>query len=293
MRKIELEQGSPEWLEWRKSHFMASETAQMMDKSPFGNSLELAHIKFGNLKVYENQAMRDGRKAEAWIRDDTNYIHGANFQPLVVEWSENPKFGASLDGFDDGVVLDGFNDGVVLEIKYSNLEYEQVFKHKKPSEHYMLQVQHQLLVTEARECLFVAVNKDNGLRAVCVVKPDKSLQKAIIKAWEKWEAKYKDKELEPLENEIGPNDEKAEIWQEKALNLIEIQSKIKELQTAEKELKDSLISLSDGQKTRGYGVLVYPTERTSYSYAKFIKDNDIKISDEYKSVTTSWSVKAG
>lgn len=285
MRKVDLKQGTDEWLKWRKSHFMASESAEMMDKSPFGNPLKLAHKKYGDLEVYEHKAMAEGKDSEAWIRDGVNYLHSADFVPLVVEWDENPKFGASLDGY--------YND-VVLEIKYLTPDkFEEVRSSKAPSEHYYIQIQHQLMVTGAKECLFIAVNADNLSMTECVVKPDIKLQTTIAKEWLKWAKKYENSELEPLEYEITKGDERAEIWQDKALKLAQIQTQIKELQMMEKELKESFINLSDGKKTRGYGVLVYPTERTSYQYSKFIKDNGLKIGDEYKSTTQSWAVKVG
>lgn len=67
MKAIDLEQGSLEWLEYRKSKFNASETPALFGCG-FISKQKLAKIKFENKEQYQTDKMREGQEAEDTIR---------------------------------------------------------------------------------------------------------------------------------------------------------------------------------------------------------------------------------
>ena len=112
MRKIELEQGTPEWLEWRSSRWMASEAAIVMAAVPSWFQTQtwddLRAAKAGLApkpsEFVQNQ-MNIGHYLEpiarAWAIEET----GHQFEPACIE-SDTGKFAASLDGIAEGAWLE-------------------------------------------------------------------------------------------------------------------------------------------------------------------------------------------
>ena len=68
MKFIDLAQGSPEWLEYRKDKFNASEAGDVMGCG-FNKPYKLAEIKYGGKEVFQSEAMRLGKEYEPKIRE--------------------------------------------------------------------------------------------------------------------------------------------------------------------------------------------------------------------------------
>jgi len=273
----EQEQGSAGWLSARKATFNASECGALFECSPFTpkNQLELAHLKYGELTIYENQAMRDGTDAEPVIRERVEKLYNIVLEPLVACMDSDIRFRASFDG----ITLD---EDIICEIKNSKHTYDKCKEGNIPK-HYYLQMQHQFLISGAKECIFAVRNPEDDDVFTTIVKPDNKVMEEIHLKWLEFENTYKDKELPPLEREDID-------WELPALKLREINSRIKELETEAKEYKETLVSLADGKPTKGFGVSVYPTKRKSTDYKKLIADNNID-TDAYIKESVSWSVR--
>lgn len=118
---IDLEQGSHEWLNFRKGKIGASMVASCVGiKGAFHNKEEARDIILGLKEVYQNNAMKKGQEYEPLIRARVEFLHSVSITPVVLQSLENEMFIASLDG------LDG--NGVVYEFKYSQDEYDFVKK---------------------------------------------------------------------------------------------------------------------------------------------------------------------
>ena len=273
----EQEQGSEEWLSARKSTFNASECGALFECSPFTpkNQLELAHLKYGDLTIYTNKAMRDGNEAEPIIRERVEKLYNIVLEPLVACMDKDIRFRASFDG----ITID---EDIICEIKNSKDTYGKCKDGEVPK-HYFLQIQHQFLVSGAKECIFAVRNPEDDELFTTIVKPDEKVMKEIHQKWLEFEDTYKGKELPPLEREDID-------WELPALRLREINSRIKELEKEAKEYKEALISLADGKPTKGFGVSVYPTKRKSTDYKKLLADNNIDTTPYIKE-SVSWSVR--
>lgn len=278
MKKINLEQGSQEWLEYRKSKFNASETSALFGCG-FVSKFELAKIKFENKEQYQSEKMKAGQQVEKLVRSIAQDINGCKFTPCVCVWEEDERFSASLDGIND-------KGDVVLECKYSQYEKEYVGENSKPTEKYYLQVQHQLMVSGADMCLFIAMG-DNGEYEYCYVYPDKKTQEEIVKAWSKFIKDYENGEFsQPLPPSLEP----------KCNELREIMAKKKELELKEKELKSEIqdeayLLYGDGlQKAVGYGVTISKVVTNRQDYKGFLKSKNLEVSDEFISENVSYRI---
>ncbi len=137
--EIELVQGSQEWLDFRRTKRMASETPAIMGLSPWQKPKDILKAKRGE-DAKANYAMRRGQELEPVARDVYQGIVGL-LRPAVFVSGD---YGASLDG------IDLFNELIVeikcpMKGKASDL-WKQAENGEIPS-HYAMQMQHQMMVT--------------------------------------------------------------------------------------------------------------------------------------------------
>ncbi|WP_283785730.1 lambda-exonuclease family protein, partial [Campylobacter jejuni] len=172
-RIINLEQGSHEWLNFRKGKIGASMVASCVGiKGAFNSKEEAKDIILGLKEVYQNEAMKKGNNYEALIRARVEFLHSVSITPVVLQSLENEMFIASLDGIDE--------NGVVYEFKYSQDEYDFIKRNKKPSDKYYAQVQFQLYISGKEKCIFVAMNKEEEI-VECEVSKDEAYQEWLVK----------------------------------------------------------------------------------------------------------------
>lgn len=167
-REIALEQGSPEWLNFRKQHITATEIAHLWAGTETFESLKgQKEGKINPPDLSKNPAVREGKLFEPVIRRAAGMVMARRHPDVfgryltdpiptpVVERLDEPFFMASLDGL--------FSDGSVLEIKntYSQKKagYGDVNDHGINSATgkrlgYFAQVQWEMYCTGATRCVF-------------------------------------------------------------------------------------------------------------------------------------------
>ncbi|CAM4036776.1 lambda exonuclease family protein [Campylobacter armoricus] len=276
---IELEQGSNEWLEFRKGKITASIVASCIgEKGAFLSKEKAKELIQGLSKPHTSQAMQKGKDYEELIRAKMEFIVGKDITPIVIQSLENENFAASLDGIDD--------EKTIYEFKYStnNEEYEQVLKFKKPSPKYYAQVQFQLFVGGFEKCVFAVLNEDDDL-VYCVVKNDKEYQDFMLKKIDEFVNDYlvnQKSDYKELEDTHAKN---------LALEIIRLENTIKPIKEKLEALKKEFIALADGQKVKCLDISVYPQNRTTIDYKGFLDFAKLEIPQEYIKQSTSMCLK--
>ena len=143
IRKIALEQGTPEWLAYRMNGVGGSDIASIIGaEGAFKSKKEVLMEKLGQVKElteHQKTIFKDGHEWEAIVRDRLNQ-QGFNFHPAVVESTVDPRFFASLDGMD-------LEREIILEVKsVTNMDRFKAYCERVPA-HYVTQVQWQMLCT--------------------------------------------------------------------------------------------------------------------------------------------------
>ena len=183
VKLLKIEQGSPEWLNLRRLHRTASETPIVMQKSRYKAPLALAREKRGlDAPEKENKAMKFGLTHEAGVRLAISQKLGIGFEPHVIV--DGPYL-ASLDGFN-------FDCDTILEIKcpfrVDSRDLLEAREEKVPESHWW-QIQHQLMVSEAKLCHYVVRDAADGNLITLEVKPSKTAFSRIREEWDLfWEA---------------------------------------------------------------------------------------------------------
>lgn len=148
---VELAQQTDEWKVWRTKGIGASDTPAIMGVSPWSTPRKLWREKLGIQRSGEvfvaNIAIDRGNRWEAAVRAKYEIETGLELPPVILEWAQWPVLRASLDGYNKEA-------GVVLEIKVAGREVFAEASSGRVHPKYYPQVQHQLLVTGAKECHF-------------------------------------------------------------------------------------------------------------------------------------------
>ncbi|EAC1580541.1 lambda-exonuclease family protein [Campylobacter coli] len=274
---IDLEQGSGEWLNFRKGKIGASMIASCVGiKGAFSSKEEARDIILGLKEVYQNEAMRRGNEYEPLIRARVEFLHSVSITPVVLQSLENEMFIASLDGIDE--------NGVIYEFKYSQDEYDFIKRNKKPSDKYYAQVQFQLYISGKEKCIFVVMNKEEEI-VECEVLRDEAYQEWLVKSVKQFILDYIINQKSDYKD-LDDNHAK-----ELTIEIIRLENTIKPIKEKLESLKKELIALANGEKARCLDITIYPQIRTTIDYKGFLEFAKLEVPREYMKQTTSMCLK--
>lgn len=180
MRKVDFEQGSSEWLNWRKGLLTATDAPMLMGASPYATPYKGWLRKTGQSpEQQENEAMRRGKIDEPIAREWFNKEYGIEMEPCCIESQLYNFIGSSLDGLSSC-------GRYILEIKSNGDQYHFGLNHGLPDFH-MMQMQHQLLSSDNTAEMGFYLSWNKGNKTVKEVYPDKEwLAGYLPKAREFW-----------------------------------------------------------------------------------------------------------
>ena len=243
----QLVQGSAEWHEHRKLYRNASETAAVMGVSPWQTPYELWLVKTGRKFTVETEAMRHGTATEPAARAAFEQESGLIMQPLVMV---DGYYSASLDG----ITLAG---DTIVEIKCpykgQTSELWQTVHTGSVPQHYMLQVQHQLLVTKAKHAYLWVYDGNEGIGFI--IEPDADTFEQIKAAWDAFQP-YLDNDTPPPLTDQDTLNRTDDMWEQAASEYLLLKAESDTAQFKADEAKAKLISLTAHSRESGFGVSV-------------------------------------
>lgn len=96
-KELDLVQGSDEWKIWRRTHITATDTAKIMNVSPYATPLDCYHEKIDGKETPITPPMQRGIDLEPIARDFLAKKYGFELEPKCFESLGIPFMGASLD----------------------------------------------------------------------------------------------------------------------------------------------------------------------------------------------------
>jgi putative phage-type endonuclease len=286
MKIINVEQGSPEWLAWRKTVITATEACILLGNNPWKDTpYKCWQRKLGLLEEKKsNDAMERGKRLEPFIRERFIKKQGINMTPTVVESSEYSFLGASLDGLSDC-------GKYIQEIKTGKESLYQAALEGIIPMYYMNQVQQQLLVTGAEKCFYTVGSEDVEKDVTIEVYPDPDFEKAFIpeaRAFWKCVAFSEPPALQDADYKDMSGESN---WNFHSSEYRKVDEMIKELEKVKETHRKELIKICGDQSSLGNGVKVMKTNvrgRVDYEAIPELKVIDI---DKYrKASTTTWKI---
>lgn len=249
-------QGSSEWLEMRRNHIGASDTPIILGLSKWKSPYQLWMQKLGLVEDdIKTPQMQRGIDLEPEARELFNDLMGLDLFPYVAFSDEYNFMMASLDGTDSAKK----ERKHILEIKCPGREDHLKAINGVIPDHYMPQLQKQMIVTNLSSCFYMSYVTKNDYKIISVNKDRDYCKKIIDKECEFW---YYIQNFvpPPLTNKdfIIKNDDKwnqsAEAW--KNLNLMKEyhKSRLKLIEDEEELIKENLINMSNGINCVGGGL---------------------------------------
>jgi len=275
--KIELEQGSENWLTWRKSLVTASDVAVLLGKGKYGKTpLSLWEEKMSMRTQFVTDAMRRGTMYEPKIRQMLIDLIDIWIEPCCFASDEFPFLGASLDGYNDP-------ESLVVEIKTGKEDLFKMIKSGEAREDHYIQLQTQMLVTGASKGILAVLNpSDDNNIAYCNFVPDTSLHKEIVAISEKFFYDYILTKLPPKSLESA----KPELTDTESKKTAERLDYLKGLIDGHKKeydaLRQKMIEKSKGKECRFFGWDLSTRLVGGTDYEKIIEDYSVDISKYQK-----------
>ena len=169
-RKLRLLQGSPEWLEARRSHVTATDIPALLGVSPFRCEADVAAEKRGEIETEPTLVMRVGSALEGLIADAYAAQTGHNVRRVRGLWESRlvPWAAASPDAT---------AAGRLVELKWSGSRSR--FSDGLP-EDVEAQVQWQLFVAETAEADVAALTVGANELRIWTVRADPGLQRHLV-----------------------------------------------------------------------------------------------------------------
>ena len=177
MKIISVEQGSDDWLSWRRERITASDAAVILRLNRYINPTTLWEEK---MEIIPNQPtnehMERGKLLEPVARKLFIEQTGIHVEPLVVEHDNFFWMGASLDGIDK-------ERKVIVEIKCPALSGHEAALNNEIKPMYKAQMQHQLYATDAEMCFYVTYNENHEQKlSILEVSRDEKFMQNMIEA---------------------------------------------------------------------------------------------------------------
>ena len=147
-----LIQGTPEWLEFRRTMIMASDSPIIMGVSPWKTPLQLYHEKVDGVVSLKSSSMQRGHDLEDEAREFFEKLTGHFIAPKVIIDTDG-WLGASLDGIND--------EGILVEIKCVNKKDHEMALDGKIPEKYYPQLQHQMYVCRLPQMFYFSYSPNH------------------------------------------------------------------------------------------------------------------------------------
>lgn len=277
MKIINLEQGSDDWLAWRRGKRMASEAAAACGKSDYTTPLKLARQKRGLESVYVNAAMSRGTTYEPEARSWFESMMGVMGSPAVIELGE---YGASLDFLGD----------VMAEFKVPQSDASSLWCEAArgciPLQ-YQYQMTQQMAVAEKDECFFCVYLPEAQAGHIQKFNYSPALWDEIQSGWTEFWNTYMTGDLPESEWEERTDD----AWQA-AVEEYQTRKAIAELAaSATEDARKALIKLATSSKSRGCGLTVTKSLRQgNVNYKSIPELNGVDL-DKYRSKSSEvWTI---
>ncbi len=280
----DLEQGTPEWLEFRKSRIGASDAPIIMGASPWSTPYKLWRRKVGiDPEVEQTPRMTRGIFMENEARIHFCLISGIEVYPKVAISKDKPWMIASLDGI-------SYDGKTAVEIKCPGQADHDLARQGIVPTKYVPQLQHQMAVAELDYIFYFSFDGKEGSE-IKVYRNDTYIYDMISK-----EQEFYNNMIDMVSPALSERDYVTRWepeWVEVANEWASVKKKIQDLQEREKSLKDDLINMCEGHNSVGAGVkLCHVSRKGNVDIEKIIEDLAID-KEKYRKKNIEYWVLSG
>ena len=276
-----LEQNTPEWEEMRKDKIGASDAPIIMGVSPWRTPYQLWQEKLSLIAPRQNYAMARGHQLEPKALELLEQKTGLLFHPVVKIHAELHWMIASLDAVD-------VEDKCIAEIKCPGEKDHSVAVNGSIPEKYFPQLQHQMEVAQVEFAYYFSFDGTDGV-LLKVYRDDDYIKNLINTEKEFYECIQELSAPSLTERDYQTVD--SPEWLNIASKWKHVTSQLSALEAEEKKLRESLISLSGNQNSKGGGIAVMKGMRKgSVDYKKIPELRSLNLDAYRKESISYWKI---
>jgi len=246
--RLEVPQGSQEWIELRSSKITATDSSVIMEVSPWKTPYQLWMIKKGFLEDSpQTEAMKRGLSLEPEARSKFEESFGERFSPTVIVSDEITWMMASLDG-----ISESGKEIVEIKCPLNRDDQRMASEGLIPSKYYP-QLQHQIAVCGVEKAHYYSYDGHEG--AHVIVKRDEPYIKKMMELEKEF--------YESLDNFVVPKMKEKDFiyrqdddWEECVSLWRECSRLRKKYEDQENFFKSRLLEMCSGKNTKGCGISV-------------------------------------
>lgn len=207
-------QGTADWHALRANHFTASEAPAMAGVSKYQSRAALLKQKvtgeIPEVSAAQQRLFDRGHAAEAAARPFAEELIGEELYPITATSDEHPHLLASLDGC---TLL----EVTIFEHKLWNEELAAAVHANELPEHYLVQMDQQLLVSGAERCLFMCSDGTRDKVVWCWYEADEARFQRLLTGWAQFRQDLD--AYQPTEQTVAPQGEAPEALPALRINL--------------------------------------------------------------------------
>lgn len=285
MKKLQLNQGTPEWLEIRRSKIGASDTPTIMGDGYKGIAA-LWKEKKGYKESFSTQAMREGVDNEPKALLLANQNYGMDYEPLCALHDEKEWLMASFDGWDE-------KRSRHAEIKVPN-SYEKFCKMAdgEIEMKFKWQFQHQLAVNGLEEGDFLVYSKHKDQIHKIVMQRDEAMIQELLKACEQFYVDYIEGDNIPEEVYLERKDP---ALVSKIEDLLKIRAVMKKNKSEEEKIREEILAMTHETFCKCAGVKIFKQFRDGsivWNKIPELSGKDERYLDQFRKPGTEyWTVR--
>jgi len=284
MKIVDLDQGSQEWLDWRKTHLTATDAPMLLGASPYCTPYKGWQRKLGLAQEQAvNSAMLRGHADEPIVRKMFVEKTGIDFHPCCITSGRFPFLAASLDGISSC-------GKYIIEIKSNGAQYHFGLEDGSLPEFHMMQIQHQLLCTDGQVEKAYYLSYNNGDLKIIEVLPDQSFFEKYIPEAKKFWDRIIFFDAPPMTNKDYREIDNV-IFSDIAEEYRNVCEQIKKLEALKETHRKKLIEMCQGESSIGGGVKVMKkVVRGRVCYDDIPELKSVNLEEYRGSPSESWTI---
>lgn len=281
MIEHELQQGTPEWLEFRWAHLPASDAPAMLGYSSYKARNDLIKEYATGVRPepspYVQKLFDNGHRFEEMARPIIEEELGEELYPITGSLEvDSLKLSASFDGLT-------MDYDIAWEHKTLNKVLAKAKKIADVPKQYHVQMEQQLLVSGADRCLFTASNGEREGMVKLWYESDKAIREELLAGWEDF--------LTDVAEYQEPTERTDREWREAVQAYQKAKADLTLAQSMEKIAKDFLIDVSGKRQAFGSGLsLTEVTRSGSVDNRAIYRDYNINPDDYRGTSSIYWKV---
>lgn len=283
--KIDLQIGSKEWLEFRRTKIMASDAPIIMGVSPWCSPRQLYFKKLNGTEQIVTPAMQRGIRLESEAREKFEEMTGHFVWPEIHQHPDYHFMAATFDGIND--------KGVLVEIKVPNRkDHEDALGGKVPEKYYP-QVQHQMHVAGVFSMFYFSYSPEHAFPCALVRVPIDEIYCYDLMQKEREFLMWLEDKIEPPEEKEIVRIEDADFI-EKELIYHGLMKTKHNVEMEIERLREELVLKADGRECRGNLLHFKPSMcKGSVDYKKICEEHRIYDVDKYRKPSfQKWTIRA-